>query len=418
MAAPVTPSKTSTSGSSKQPTTIAGVRAVLYENLLRIDDDEAFQTYPAIGEAAMDILGGERGSDMQPESLEELHYVRRQFAPANEYTFLAELWGVLLHKHRHIAELDAQAKVQWIQRAWRKDHCRPNWSADFARNSIPPIRTTDAFQARLLDSLPRIKNPKPDLTYGLQREAFTEIERNINSVYVTSSMLSRDLFHSFFVVEVKCADGTIEDAENQCCRAGSAMVHARRKFDQAAYPPEAENSIGSLGSRSPMNATTATSAQQSHSTPPVTDDMRRDVPSSYTIIESPESSLAVDADQENFERHATSYADNKSIAFSMALVPSKAHIFVHWAEVRSDKIIYHMNLVNSYDFRARDGKGFAALRHDIDNILDWGTLKRKYEISDICKEIVRVSKLNDIGSHESSQNISSMPDTSNKKRKI
>ena len=63
-------------------------------------------------------------------------------------------------------------------------------------------------------------------------------------------------------------------------------------------------------------------------------------------------------------------ADLESIAFSLAIVPSVAHMWVHWAEIKStppgnngesmkrgddkaQRVAYHMNLVGSYDFKAR-----------------------------------------------------------------
>lgn len=79
----------------------------------------------------------------------------------------------------------------------------------------------------------------------------------------------QQFFNAFFIVEAKCAESLIEDAENQCCRGGAAVVYARLQFIAKV------NDKGELAS-------------------------------------------ATDLD---------------SIAFSLALISSIAHLFIHWALV-------------------------------------------------------------------------------------
>lgn len=324
MPPPMTPSK---STSSKQPINISGVRRLFLDNKLKIDDEKAYNDCGAvIRDDVKRIIQGARGSTMKEESRENLHEVCRDFATSNELTFIVELWGVLLHKTREVKDLDPQGRIRWIAMAWKADQLRANWQADFVRECVPAISTTDPVYIKLLASLPRIQNPKPDLTYGLKGEAFTETERQINNTESISTILSNDLYHVWFVVEGKSSGGTIEDAENQCCRAGAAMVNARMQFNARAAP----TNVLVLG------------------------------------------------------------ADSHSFAFSLALVPSKAHMFVHWAEVKGQtNVIFHMNLVDSYDFRATTGDAFGRLRHDMDNVLDWGTLERKIDIQKVCACIAK-----------------------------
>ena len=131
-------------------------------------------------------------------------------------------------------------------------------------------------------------------------------------------MLSRDLCHAFFIIEAETSEGTIEDVDNQCCRGGTALVHARIKFNTKAG-----------------------------------------------------------GDSDNFGEELPLGSDLDSIAFSLAIVPTKALLFMHWAEVRAktwivrvvDKandglnsrkygsdggvkvdVAYHKNLFESYDF--------------------------------------------------------------------
>ena len=97
-------------------------------------------------------------------------------------------------------------------------------------------------------------------------------------------------------------------------------------------------------------------------------------------------------------------ADLESIAFSLAIIPSLAHLWVHWVEIKStppenhgesmkwgdhkvQSVAYHMNLVGSYDFQSWHRDDFALLRRDIESVLDWGTPKRKHEVKNVLKRI-------------------------------
>lgn len=108
------------------------------------------------------------------------------------------------------------------------------------------------------------------------------------------------------LVETKTTSGNIEDVENQCCRGGASLVTAARQMIGDSDPDAASSSRG---------------------------------------------------------------ADIQSIAFSIALVPTVANIFCHWAEVISaNEVVYHMHMIKS--FAIRDLDTAIALHHAVDNILD------------------------------------------------
>lgn len=202
-----------------------------------------------------------------------------------------------------------------------KTFLRSNWNANFDRGVLPLLdkpkndRTLNELLAKW-----RIETPRPDIAYGLKKEAFTHDEQFINSS-CAASQISQHLYHTFFLVEAKSVKNSlIDEAENQCCRSGASMVNARRIFNAEA------GEISSPG------------------------------------------------------------ADLTSIAFSLALTPSFGNLFVHWAEVLDDdKTIFHMSFIVSYPLRMRSG--IVDMKHDIDNILDWGTLRRKNELKQVCRRI-------------------------------
>ena len=77
--------------------------------------------------------------------------------------------------------------------------------------------------------------------------------------------------------------------------------------------------------------------------------------------------------------------DFHSYAFTCAAVPQLANIFVHWCEFKDGEEVYHMNLVSSHNLNLKSD--ISSLRQNVNNILDWGILKRKVEIKQVLKRI-------------------------------
>lgn len=72
------------------------------------------------------------------------------------------------------------------------------------------------------------------------------------------------------------------------------------------------------------------------------------------------------------------YADTSKVAYSMVLSPRIASIYVHWAEVKGPRVVYHMHCAGSYGIE-RD-KNLKECRAAVNNILDWGLRERRKAI--------------------------------------
>ncbi len=78
--------------------------------------------------------------------------------------------------------------------------------------------------------------------------------------------------------------------------------------------------------------------------------------------------------------------DEGRLAFSMAMNVVAADIYVHWAhKKKSGEVVYEMALMEGFDIRK--GEQLPKLRSYIDNILDWGLLKRKFYIKELLAKI-------------------------------
>lgn len=169
-----------------------------------------------------------------------------------------------------------------------------------------------------------MKNPRLDLCFGVKQDAFSPDAKDVNDLFSQYTMISSEIYHAAFTVEVKSAQGSIEDAENQSCRSGAAMVAARRQFNAAQFN-KARTNLG---------------------------------------------------------------PDLDSFCFTMSLVPQMANIHMHWAEVKKENTtIYYMNVMKSYVLHAGRGAQIRDLRHNINNILDWMTLTRRNAVQAICDKI-------------------------------
>ena len=219
----------------------------------------------------------------------------------NELTFLVHVWGEFLSvKHTRLVALTADGglenekeAIRWIETAWEKDHLKCNWSADFPRDSVPQLINLDPYQKIFTEQAPRVKTPRPDLAYGLLHKTLSVEEQRVNQHFEAN--LSPYMDHPFFIVEAKTVEGDMYEAENQCARGGAAMVRLKQKFDKLADGTyvEEEAKKGKAKDGDHLANTTSQKAQM------LIDHYRTDA---------------------------------KSFAFSLALTPLFATMFVHWAE--------------------------------------------------------------------------------------
>lgn len=246
---------------------------------------------------------------------------------------------------------DEEGAIRWIETAWKKDHLRCNWNADFTRGSVPPLINLDPVLKIHTEKAPRVKNPKPDLTYGLLQAAFSKNEQDINDEH--GADLSVGIVHPFFVVEAKIAERSPAEAENQYARGGAAMVRLKRKFNSLAEGTykDKEAQHGEDGDH--------LAGQMSHN--------KEEVP---------------------IDHYRT---DTKSFAFSLALIPQFATMLLHWAEEAFSKegklLTINWHAAHVAQYLLRDSAPWIELHRDIDNVLDWGTLTRKQELKELCNKI-------------------------------
>ncbi len=311
------------------------------------DDSNGVERCKAFKEAGYKIIDAKRASDWSPVKASEVQKIIYNYQNEPEATFLFFVWHALLNESRHTYqrpyEEERSADMEhWMEQSWTKDHLRYKFNIDFARDSVPPLISADDYEKKLLSNTPRVANPKPDIAFAVYEDAFTPTERELFDQN-GCSLTGNGSYHEFASLDAKSINASIEEAENQCARSGSAMVFSRRKLnDLYAKCPQP-----SITRPSNQPAIGQPSSNQPSSLPP---------PSTET-----KSKIKLD-----------------TLVFTLAFATSQARLFANWDLDQDGSTQWHMHVLRNYNYD--NLSDLTQLHHDIDNIMEWGVAKRKERI--------------------------------------
>ncbi|KAH6708754.1 hypothetical protein BKA61DRAFT_614844 [Leptodontidium sp. MPI-SDFR-AT-0119] len=238
--APMTPDRTASGSKSSTGSSEAdnGRRMGLVGLLDDTVGKARLKERPELQDTVHTIVGGERESSMKAESAQRFEKTLGDIQTRNEATIAERLMPFLIKKERTVTtglsdeynyDGDSTRRIQL--RSFELDHLDWNINKDFYRDAVPfpPNQTNN----RLFFG---IKNPKPDITYGIQYDAFTSEEQK--GLLDFEPELSEGIVSPFLVVEWKGFKGSMQMAKDQTRRAGAAMVQSRRKaVGRLSVPP-------------------------------------------------------------------------------------------------------------------------------------------------------------------------------------
>ncbi|KAL9034439.1 MAG: hypothetical protein Q9180_005408 [Flavoplaca navasiana] len=323
---------------------VSAIRNLLERNGLLINDPDAAARGAAVIKKAKDIIDQKRHSRMEDDEAEDVKETMEYYSTVNEKTMLVNLWQLLVNKTRFVKKVrddgtqemltaeEEEAAARWIEKAWRKDsHLVGKYDADFRADTIPEIsKSGDPVLDTLLEQVPRVDKPKPDIAMGFDKKAFSRPVLEILEQYARSVTSSQ--FVTFFAIEAKGPDGTFGMAITQCCRVGSAMSKHSLDFWKAT--------------------------------------------DRFLEVEPP--------------AHATTYPkpNKKSISFTLALTPELAKMNVHWAEETGPMAqTWHQAELRTYRMDVLDD--IRQLRLNLDNIFDWGCGSRMKKITEQAERVAQ-----------------------------
>lgn len=294
-------------------TKLHDLNTAFWSNNLWMEDTAAKQRCPEVFEFASTLIKRKRHSDMDEASQRDACKTQQRVGLANEATFVREIWNHVhkTHRDKRISGEPGSDIVdaEWARGTWNQAHLGVKWDQEFESDMIPRLEPRDATTIRFLHSLPRIKDPRPNIAYGINETAFTLDEWKVMYMHRGCSQFSSGLCFPFLAAEFT-ENGSLTYAIFQACRSGASMVAAAREFNRVS----------------------------------------------------------------GLERKDAG-ADMTSFAFTLAFYPHLARLNVHWAEVvPGEPTIYHMHRISSYALDV--ARSYQEIRHDLNNILDWGLSNR------------------------------------------
>ncbi|KAL8804014.1 MAG: hypothetical protein Q9182_002805 [Xanthomendoza sp. 2 TL-2023] len=278
--------------------------------LILVQGGDVLTLPPAIETAVDKVMNTGSWHQMKTNSAVKIIDRMVESGSSNEISILMQFW-LGLHK-------DASFKSEGAtttEHEWDDVGLTIKFDQQFCLRGPSMLDITDPQDKKILDAIPPIQHPKPNITMGLteklgSRTFFDQNERSAHKILNKRTQITKDIFHPFAIWEQKKSKA-IELAQVQALRGGSTLVWAfRQNLAQAKM---------------------------------------------------------IDLDDPGI--------DATNIAFSFAGNTSQTRIFVHYADVGEDKRTkYYMQEIREYSLTKQDQ--LKQLRSDLDHILDWGTMNR------------------------------------------
>jgi len=324
-----------------------------------MQDDEAFDKAPDFKDYITDIVISDRGSTMKDASVKRFRNHAKVYKWSNEATFLYHLIPILQGDGYHVATKSVflpgeEGKHQEEAKDWKDfladEQIKVTLSKDFTRTLLPSeFSKTPTLIDEIAKDLAKDKdmtNPRPDLTFGLQRERYPlAIKTQISQHLLDLLEITPGIHYAFLIIEGESQSGSSAKAENQARRGGATLVKASRM-------------------------------------------LRAEVEGETTAL--PIEGVEKSARGEEIKKTALKAGklnpitpDYKSFVFSVTMSPTYFSIWVHWFDEGNK--LYHMNSVES--FAINNSKGPVQIRWALHNIMEWGARTRHPQNETLVKSI-------------------------------
>ena len=192
----------------------------------------------SILKAAHDLIAGSRLSPPSQKMLKEFVSTLQEEQGSNEATFIDVMWHILVGRRRTVKAKSYDPTAgddDVLRRKWKDDHLRHRVDQEFVRGYLPGLDPDgEATLAKLLAKHTGMKNPKPDLVYGLANDAFKEVGTTAKTNHRDLAQISPGIYHPFFIIEFKSHQGDLLDAMNQASRGGAVLTNGMNILKEEA----------------------------------------------------------------------------------------------------------------------------------------------------------------------------------------
>ena len=189
-----------------------------------IGDPAAAKRASALIDKVTELVKGTRSSTMKSTSVNKFLDERDHLSMANEQTFVHMLLNRIKKDDRLVkSSYESNPPDVFVEelREWKDDYLDMNLDVEFRQESLVAVTLSDN------PAIERVKNPRPNVAFGLMRKALTMEQRETSNIYKTYTEVSPRLFGTFLIFECK---GSLQEAVTHTCRSGTGMVYAMREL--------------------------------------------------------------------------------------------------------------------------------------------------------------------------------------------
>lgn len=345
---------------------------VLELNNIFLEKDDAKERGKDIIQEASRIVNEPRHSVMDVSQSEALSKIASELSMDEALTFMVGIWKSVIGTHRTVEHTIEDEKIGLVETAWERDDLKCNWITPFVASSTPPLRYADPDSEAFADCVPKLKDSAPLLTYGYHEDTFTPKQMCANEV--VKGELCRLNWHPFLLVEATSLDIPFQQGVAQALRAAAPTINLKRNLMEEVRP----------------TVVTGSKTTEQHNAHVSTSTLRHDISSAL-----PNPNIGAPQATSGQYRYK---ADMSSFIFTFVICPEYARLYVAWAEEawagnnhNKPGVNYHMHALRHYCFS--DGGGpWAAVRHDLHNVLDWGVGPRKTQVLNLLDDVASKKK--------------------------
>ncbi|KAL8949426.1 MAG: hypothetical protein Q9222_004463 [Ikaeria aurantiellina] len=224
------PAKSLSSSVSAEHPDIAGERRRLLERHgLYWNDQHLYQSHTNVVEKVEGILLSQRHSTMKDASAQKIKDTIDKFYTLGEATAFHKVWNLVFKDHRD----KKRENDLWLPEEWETDGLIVIEDTLFLEKTFTKLDLSSAEFKHLANLIPRLKDPKPDLCFGIDKCHLSYEELEIIGLIQDCCSVQSGSYFAFMAVEYK-GKGDMAECEDQAARSGSTLVQASRKFHEKA----------------------------------------------------------------------------------------------------------------------------------------------------------------------------------------
>ena len=195
---------------------------------MRIHDRAALDRCPEFKKKIDKLFARERPSRMSDKSAKAAVKTLYKHYAQNEKTLFREFRPLVIKSTRTVSTLKRgmEGEIIRILQAYDDDGLMVIVDCPFVKDMVPGKNYTSEEKAMGLTE------PKPDLTYGIQKPEFPPIiEAKLKMRCQAWRSVAPGMDWPFFVIEHKGCEDSIAQAENQAIRDGAVLVNGMFFYD-------------------------------------------------------------------------------------------------------------------------------------------------------------------------------------------